>query len=171
LIGAPRAHDELRQDAEGGYVSRGERRAAVLRDLLEALMVGIVAEGDGVGAFGDRRRLVERGIGQGLGALVAIDRRAFWPGLYANPSQQPIEVQPPFNDLAAPGWPPEMLSLALGRSTDPAWPAPYLESWQANFDFVLVLDAGATQGIANYLPDRLTLIASSRFAALFRIRS
>jgi hypothetical protein len=106
-----------------------------------------------------------------LGALVAIDRRAFWPGLYANPSQQPIEVQPPFNDLAAPGWPPEMLSLALGRSTDPAWPAPYLESWQANFDFVLVLDAGATQGIANYLPDRLTLIASSRFAALFRIRS
>jgi len=105
-----------------------------------------------------------------LGALVALDRRAFWPGLFADPSQQPIAVQPPFDRLAAPGWPPEIEALTLGRSTDPSWPAPYLDNWQANFDFVLVLDAGEIPDIANYLPGKLLLRDLTPVAALLSIQ-
>jgi len=104
-----------------------------------------------------------------LGALLAIDRQAFWPGLFADPSQQPIAVQPPYADLAAPGWPPEIASLKLGRSVDPNWPAPYLKDWQAHFDFVLVLNAGAIADIAQYLPDRMQAIGATPIASLFKV--
>lgn len=106
-----------------------------------------------------------------LGALVAIDRQAFWPGLFADPSQQPVAIQPPYAGLAAPGWPPEIESLKLGQSTDPNWPAPYLKDWPANFDFVLVLNAGAIPDIARYLPERVTLIGATPIAALFQVNA
>jgi hypothetical protein len=37
-----------------------------------------------------------------LGALAVLERGAFWPLLFADPSQQPLAVQPAFADVALP---------------------------------------------------------------------
>jgi hypothetical protein len=105
-----------------------------------------------------------------LPALLAIDRRAFWPLLFQDPSQHPIAVQPPYDALSAPGNPPDVASLIAERSLDPDWPAPYLKDWQAHFDFLLLLDAGAVPDLEHFLPDKLQLLNQSSYAALFRVR-
>jgi hypothetical protein len=105
-----------------------------------------------------------------LPALLAIDRRAFWPLLFSDPSQHPIAVRPPYDTLAWQGRPPEVESLVLERPIDPKWPAPYLENWPANFDFVLVLNAEGVDDLPQVLPDKLQLLNRSRFAALFSVR-
>jgi hypothetical protein len=105
-----------------------------------------------------------------LPALVAIDRRAFWPLLFSDPSQHPIAVRPPYDTLAWQGRPPEVESLIVERPIDPNWPAPYLKNWPANFDFVLVFNAEGVDDLAHVLPDKLQLLNRSRFAALFSVR-
>ena len=35
-----------------------------------------------------------------LPALLLIERRAYWPFLFDNPSQQPVETLPPYRELA-----------------------------------------------------------------------
>jgi hypothetical protein len=105
-----------------------------------------------------------------LPALVAIDRRAFWPLLFSDPSQHPITVRPPYDTLASQGRPPEVQSLVAERSLDPFWPAPYLQNWPANFDYVLVLNAEGVDDLPHVLPDKLQLLNRSRFAALLRVR-
>jgi len=52
----------------------------------------------------------------------------------------------------------------------PVTPAPYLRDWQRNYDYVLMLNAGGAGDLSRYVPDRLSLIAASDVAALFRIR-
>ena len=77
-----------------------------------------------------------------LPALLLIERRAFWPLLFAHPSQQPIRVLPPYDKLSNPvGMPVKwqwlndqsysILQLAV---------APYLPNWRSNFDEVLLID-------------------------------
>jgi hypothetical protein len=105
-----------------------------------------------------------------LPALVAIDRRAFWPLLFSDPSQHPIAVRPPYDTLAWQGRPPEVQSLIVERPIDPTWPAPYLKNWPANFDFVLVFNAEGVDDLPHLLPDKLQLLNHSGFAALFSVR-
>lgn len=106
-----------------------------------------------------------------LPALLAIDRRAFWPFLFSDPSQHPIRVRAPYDALAvAQGAPPDLPSLLAERSLDPHWPAPFLKNWPATYDYLLVIDAAAVRGLAHFLPQQLELVNCSRFAALFRVR-
>src|SRR5581483_10261595 len=71
--------------------------------------------------------------------LVMVDRHAFWPFLFDNPSQQPIEKTPKYRDLGNRANPlPEHLALA-GR--DPAT--------LCGFDYVLLLDAGGEPDLAH----------------------
>lgn len=106
-----------------------------------------------------------------LAALLAIERRAFWPLLFSDPSQHPIRVLPPYAALSASaGVLPDLPSLVAQRSSDPHWPRRYLKDWPAHFDYVLVFAAGAEQDLSGFLPDRLTLLNHSDFAALFRVR-
>jgi hypothetical protein len=107
---------------------------------------------------------------QHLPALLAIDRRAFWPLLFADPSQHPIKVQPAYAGLVGVNLPSGLDSVVAERSLDPYSAAPYLENWPANFDFVLVLDAGAAADLDHFLPDKLILLSRSKYAALFRVR-
>lgn len=98
-----------------------------------------------------------------LPALLLIERGAFWPVLFANPAQQPIRLRPPYARLAriAATLPSHAeLSAEPGR----AWPA-LLE-----FDFVLLLEAGAQAEPAGFLPGCLTPLVRTGFAALFRVR-
>lgn len=105
-----------------------------------------------------------------LPALLAIDRRAFWPLLFSDPSQHPIAIMPPYDVLSGDGEPPTLQSLIAGRSLEPHWSAAYLKDWPENFDFVLVLDADGAGDLSHLLPDRLRLLNRSRFVALFAVR-
>lgn len=105
-----------------------------------------------------------------LPALLAIDRQAFWPLMFSDPSQHPLAVQPPYDTLVGEGDPPELAALIAEHQVHSIWPAPYLENWPAKFDFVLLLDAGAVADLDRLMPDRLELVNRSRFAALFRVR-
>ncbi|MDB5396225.1 MAG: hypothetical protein JWM91_3731 [Rhodospirillales bacterium] len=105
-----------------------------------------------------------------LPALLAIDRRAFWPFLFSDPSQHPIAVRPPYDVISGDGEPPTVQSLVAGRSLDPHWSAAYLRDWPENFDFVLVLDADGAGELSHLLPDRLRLLNRSHFTALFAVR-
>jgi hypothetical protein len=102
-----------------------------------------------------------------LGALVVIERRAFWPLLFADPSQQPLVVRPPYDQLAeplgrAPPWqdlvgdPPTAAALADGR---------FLADWRSRFDYVLVVGPPPPAPT----PAGLTLIRAGAETSLYRI--
>ena len=97
-----------------------------------------------------------------LPALLLIERGAFWPVLFANPAQQPIRLRPAYARLAREARAiPSHASLVL----DPDRALPALR----DFDFVLVLEAGADPDLAHFIPRCLTLVSRADFAALFRV--
>ncbi len=101
-----------------------------------------------------------------LPALLLIERRAFWPLLFADPSQQPLMVRPPYDAIAHP----------LGEPADWAWlqapvtpqilaQAPYLKAWRTMFDYVLLIDPPEPSGTAA----GLVPVRSNGYAALYRV--
>jgi hypothetical protein len=98
-----------------------------------------------------------------LPALLLIERGAFWPVLFANPAQQPIRLRPKYARLARQAH--EIPSHAA-LVADP-------ESGSAalcDFDFVLMLEAGADADLPDFVPKYLALVSRTDFAALFRVR-
>ena len=96
-----------------------------------------------------------------LPALLLIERRAFWPFLFDNPSQQPIVTLQPYRELAGrAGSIADHRTLAAPGNVD-----------LCGFDYLLLLEAGADHDLAHLGADRLRLLAQSDIAALFRIRS
>jgi hypothetical protein len=102
-----------------------------------------------------RWRLLSDGvrIDEHLGALVLIERRAYWPFQFDIPSQQPIETREPYRALA-------------GR-------VGYMPIWgQAatadvcGFDYVLLMEADAVPDLP---AERFRLLVRSGFAALYTI--
>jgi hypothetical protein len=90
-----------------------------------------------------------------LPALLLIEHRAYWPFLFDNPSQQPVETQVPYKKLAE--------------------HADLVTSYRAiadlcGYNHLLLLDAGGEPDLANFAADRLALIAQRDIAALFRVR-
>ena len=111
-----------------------------------------------------------------LAALLTIERRAFWPLMFAAPSKQPLRTLPPYDRLAAAdgSTPPPFKWLALAPD-DPAWvhiltTTPYLRDWSEHFDYVLLLLAGGAGDLSGYLPGRLELVERTDVAALFKVR-
>lgn len=97
-----------------------------------------------------------------LAALVLIERGAFWPVLFANPAQQPIALRPAYARLAA---------LEHAIPTHAALkPNPTLNiEALKDFDYVLMLEAGADPDLANLAPTCLHLKTNSDLAALFEV--
>lgn len=107
-----------------------------------------------------------------LPGLMLIEKHAFWPLLFADPRQQPLVVRPPYDRLAAPLQDPPDYRFITGVPFSPRpgdAPPAYLADWAQNFDYVLLLDAGATDAAA-LRPDRLELLKASDMAALYRVR-
>ncbi len=96
-----------------------------------------------------------------LPALLLIERRAWWPFLFDNPSQQPVETIEPYRTLAerVGGMPPHR-ALEIPGLVD-----------LCGFDSVLLLQAGAEPNLRHYAADRLVLVAASDAAALFRVKT
>ena len=104
-----------------------------------------------------------------LGALLVIERHAFWPLLFADPRQQPVVVNTAYRDTAGP-----LGDLVGWRDLRPAAPtvqvlksAPYLREWRARFDYVLLLEAGSAKGP---VPAGLAPVRLTPYAALYRIQ-
>ena len=98
-----------------------------------------------------------------LPALLIIERGAFWPLLFANPAQQPIRLRPAYARLAR-----EVYDIPSHAAlvADPDRGSAALR----DFDFVLMLEAGADPDLSGFVPKYLTLVARTDFAALFRVR-
>ncbi len=105
-------------------------------------------------------------------ALLIPERHAFWPRLFTGLGKQPVIVNPAYAALTAPeGELPDYHELAHDHPTPGALAdAPYLEDWQHKFSYVLVLAAGAAEDLATLRPDRLERVATTEFAALYRVR-
>jgi hypothetical protein len=96
-----------------------------------------------------------------LPALLLIERRAFWPFLFDNPSQQPVETLPPYRELAD----------RAGSIADAGELAQPGKADLCGFDYLLLLEAGGANDLPHFGGDRLSLIAPSDMAALFRVTS
>ena len=118
-----------------------------------------------------RRRLLGVATEFHMAALLVIEHHAFWPLLFSTPSQQPVMVLPPYRAIAMEGGvPPDYRALFTKQAAEAGLPdAPYLAHWRDRFDAILVLDADGAPELERKLPDGLTLVADTGFAALIRI--
>jgi hypothetical protein len=101
-----------------------------------------------------------------LGALLVIERRAFWPLTFADPSQQPLAVKPPYDRTAHPlaepvDWP---LLFQDRFSAADLEAARYLPDWRRNFDDVLLIDPP----VPLQAPRGLSLVTANDYAVLYR---
>jgi hypothetical protein len=105
-------------------------------------------------------------------ALLVIERHAFWPLLFADPSQQPLIVRPPYDRLAFPlGELFDAHRLADERpSSTTLFQAPYLRDWRTHFDYVLVFNVQPQPLNATPPAPGLDLIRMNQAAALYAIQ-
>jgi hypothetical protein len=96
-------------------------------------------------------------------ALLLIERGAFWPTLFANLAQQPISLRPAYARLVreAHDIPAHAALVSHPDSGSAAL---------RDFDFVLMLEAGADSDLAAFVPRCLALMSRTDFAALLRVR-
>ncbi len=109
-----------------------------------------------------RSRLLSYGIRLDvhLPALLLIERRAYWPFLFDNPTQQPVRTLPPYRELAE-----HAAALVDHRALATAGRIDL-----CGYDYLLLLDAGGESDVAHFAADRLRLIAATDAAALFRVK-
>ncbi len=102
-----------------------------------------------------------------LSALMVVERRAFWPLLFADPAQQPLQVNPAFAPLSqSPGGPVAWAKLSQPFAEAELQAAPYLRDWRATFDNVLLIDPPVPLLPP---PAGLTLLQATPDAALYRV--
>ena len=94
-----------------------------------------------------------------LPALLMIERHAFWPFLFDDPTQQPVQLLPAYRQLAEQvrGLPDHRVLLKPGAID------------LRGYDWLLLLDAGGEPDLAHFAADRLQLEAQTGAAALFRV--
>lgn len=133
----------------------------------------MIARGRPVGAVGaewPERMLpgISRLDGQ-LSALMVVERRAFWPLMFADPAQQPLQVMPAFTPLSqSPGGPVAWERLGATLFSEAAVKAaPYLQDWRTKFDDVLLIDPPVP---LTPPPAGLTLLQTTPYAVLYRVQ-
>ncbi len=98
-----------------------------------------------------------------LPALLLIERGAFWPLLFANPAQQPIRLRPAYERLAHEA---HDIPSHAALVADPDRGSAALR----DFDFVLMLEAGADANLPGFVRKCLVPLSQTDFAALYRVR-
>ncbi|RED32567.1 hypothetical protein BJ123_11244 [Rhodopseudomonas thermotolerans] len=103
-----------------------------------------------------------------LGALLTIERRAFWPLMFADASQQPLVLKPAFAPYAGPLCEPVEPALLLRMASAQAGAVPrcksYLADWPHRFDAVLMLEPPATPPLPELAP-----AYQGDYVALYRV--
>jgi hypothetical protein len=114
---------------------------------------------------GPRSRMLSNGLRADyhLPALLIMEHHAFWPLLFANPAQQPIRLLPIYARLAREA---HDLPSHAALVAHPGGGSASLR----DFDYVLMLEAGADPDLPGFIPNCLELMSNTDFAALFRVR-
>jgi hypothetical protein len=157
------------------WIDHGQTLAE-LRGALAQIAPGsrvMIAHGQrAIGTYAERPERTLPGISRLDGqtsALMVVEQRAFWPLLFADPAQQPMEVTPESKPLSqSPGGPVDF-ALLTETSLSPTTlkQAPYLKNWRADFDAVLLIDPPA---VLPSTPEGLTPVHAAPFAVLYRIQ-
>jgi hypothetical protein len=101
-----------------------------------------------------------------LSALMVVERGAFWPLLFVDPAQQPLQVRPAFAPLSqSPGGPVPWAQLSQTFSETELQAAPYLRDWRSKFDNVLLIDPPTPLPVVA----GLTLVQATPYAVLYRV--
>ncbi len=102
------------------------------------------------------------------GALLLIERQAFWPFLFAEPSQQPVELRAPYSQLAAETLNAPNVGQLLARKMLPADQDifPLEGHWACCYDYVLLMESSAAPGFSQ---PNLQLLVSTDYASLFKV--
>ena len=104
--------------------------------------------------------------------LLVIERKAYWPLLFAVPSQHPVRVLSSYRPTPVnSGELPDYSLLAKDQlSANELRAFPYFAEWSTSFDDVLILNPRGLPNLQSLLPEKLKLIHATDMAALFRIR-
>ncbi len=102
-----------------------------------------------------------------VAGLLVIERHAFWPLMFASPTQQPIAVRAPYDRIANPLGDPVVWRVLRQEPLAAKILAavPYLQNWRANFDNVLLIDPPEFINP----PPGLVEVYRGDFAVLYRI--
>lgn len=104
-------------------------------------------------------------------ALLAIERRAFWAGLFADPAQQPVVRRQPYDDLAHLYWKMPTHAQLAADHIAPGGPGKSLfERFVCTADYVLVTEAGADPDPQKFGAGWLDLLRATDMAALYKVR-
>jgi len=102
-------------------------------------------------------------------ALLLIERHAFWPFLFANPEQQPVELRSPYLEIAkrTAGIPDvRLLSAPVPEPAD-VMRFPLEGEWSCCYDYVLLMEAGSRP---DFHHPNLELLYQSDYASVFRVK-
>ena len=102
-----------------------------------------------------------------LPALLVIERKAFWPHLFADPSQQPLTIMPPYDRIADPSGDAPLWKWLLPPPSPGGLAAllPHMAHWPDAFDYVLLIDRPPSlKAPPNFIPVRL-----GNYTALWRL--
>jgi hypothetical protein len=124
-----------------------------------------------------------------MGGLLTVERRAWWPNVFAFRKQQPVRVNRAYDEAAPYGtvktpFMPDWYSLTHRPTMPEAFLDPFMADWQRRFEWVLVLDPdamvtdprptlafrGKTRTPENFLPDSLEFVRGNDMAALYRVK-
>ena len=102
-------------------------------------------------------------------ALLLIERHAFWPFLFANPEQQPVELLSPFREIATrtAGIPDVRLLSALVPEPVDVERFPLEGQWSCCYDYVLLMEAGSRP---DFRHPELKALYRSDYASMFRVK-
>jgi len=108
-----------------------------------------------------------------LASFVLIDRHAFWPNIFAEEYQQPIQIISPYREIEAVRAPPLNYTDLANHNLPPEETSrfPFLSDWRSKFDYVLILNAEGAPDLDQFLPGELQLINRRGIAALLRVRN
>jgi hypothetical protein len=105
-------------------------------------------------------------------ALLVIDRKAFWPQIFADPTQQPLSLKKPYRELVKITnlVPPHTWLQDIGMNDQDKLDFPIWNSWWTYYDYVLLMNAGAEKNLKGYVADKLELLKSNNVAAIYRVK-
>jgi hypothetical protein len=107
-----------------------------------------------------------------MSAMILIERHAFWPGLFADPAQQPVIRRPPYDELTHYFWDlPGHAALARSERRLDRRSAAGFGKLACHADYVLLTQAGADDDLAAFGAGYLDLLKANDLAALFRVRA
>ncbi len=104
-----------------------------------------------------------------LPALAVTERHAFIPNLFAIPGRHPLRVLPPWSSMSVIEGPPAPVALLTMDPARLTFALSYLRRWRTQFDYMLVLNADATDPHAEDSLPELTLLDDEGFARLYAI--